>query len=342
MSDISRRMMMTTGLSLAGMASLSRTVLAQGGTNPGPAPTAHVEQLDPSLDALIDANAPVEVIMDGYQWAEGPVWIGGADGHLLASDPPQNVIYQWSPKSGGRVWLRPSGYQGPPTPRLREAGSNGLFLGRGGLLVADSGNRCITQIDLDTKTRSVIVDRFEGKRLNSPNDLCVSPVDGSIYFTDPAYGLAGTEKSPDRELDFTGVFRVAPDNSITLIGKYSAPNGIGISPDGRRLYHTDRNQGWVVHELDAQGRSLSSRPFIDCAAQGFKSTSGDGFKVDSMGNIWLSGDGISIVNPQGKRIGVIRISGPAANCELGADGHLYIAANKHLMRVKVKARKLRA
>lgn len=339
MSDLSRRMMLTTGLSMAGMAGLSRPAFSQAS---GAVPTAHIERLDPSLDALIDANAPVEVIMDGYQWAEGPVWIGGPDGYLLASDPPRNVIHQWSPKSGGSVWLQPSGYQGPPTPRLREAGSNGLFLGRGGLVIADSGNRCIGRIDLATKTKSVIVDKFEGKRLNSPNDLCISPIDGSIYFTDPAYGLTDTEKSPDRELDFTGVFRIAPDNSITLIGKYSAPNGIGISPDGRRLYHTDRSMGWVVHELDAQGRSLSSRPFIDRAAQGFKSTSGDGFKVDSGGNVWLSGDGISIVNPDGKRIGVIRISGPAANCELGADGHLYIAANKHLMRVKVKARKLRA
>ena len=210
------------------------------------------------------------------------------------------------------------------------------------MLIADSGNRCISQIDIPTKTRSVIVDRFEGKRLNSPNDLCVSPIDGSIFFTDPAYGLTGTDKSPDRELDFTGVFRIAPDNSITLIGKYNAPNGIGVSPDGRRLYHTDRDIGWVVHELDAQGRSTSSRAFIDRTEQGFKATSGDGFKVDQAGNVWLSGDGISIVNPQGKRIGVIRISGPAANCELGADGYLYIAANKHLMRVKVKAGKLRA
>ena len=339
MTDFSRRLMLTTGLSLAGMASFSRSVFSQA---PGATPTARIERLDPSLDALIDADAPVEAVIDGYQWAEGPVWIGGADGFLLASDPPKTVIFQWSPKSGGSVWLQPSGYQGPPTPRLREAGSNGLFLGRGGLLIADSGNRCISQIDIPTKTRSVIVDRFEGKRLNSPNDLCVSPIDGSIFFTDPAYGLTGTDKSPDRELDFTGVFRIAPDNSITLIGKYNAPNGIGVSPDGRRLYHTDRDIGWVVHELDAQGRSTSSRAFIDRTEQGFKATSGDGFKVDQAGNVWLSGDGISIVNPQGKRIGVIRISGPAANCELGADGYLYIAANKHLMRVKVKAGKLRA
>lgn len=339
MAALSRRFLLASSLSLASVGGFSRQVSAQ----PAPsAPTAKVERLDPSLDALIDVDAPVEVLTDGFQWAEGPIWIGGADGFLLASDPPKNIIFQWSPKGGRSEWLQPSGYEGPPTPRLREAGSNGLFLGRGGIVVADSGNRCIGRIDLKTKAKSVIVDRFEGKRFNSPNDLCISPIDGSIYFTDPAYGLTGTDKSPDRELDFTGVFRVTPDNKVTLLGKYNAPNGIGISPDGRHLYHTDRDQGWVVHSLDGQGQSVSSRPFIDRAAQGFKSTSGDGLKVDQTGNVWLSGDGISIVNPQGKRIGVIRITGPAANCEIGADGHLYIAANRHLMRVKIKAKKLKA
>lgn len=339
MTAFSRRFLLASGLSLASVGSFSHRGLAQA---PAGAPTGKVERIDPSLDALIDADAPVEVVTDGFQWCEGPVWVGGANGFLLASDPPKNIIFQWSPKGGRSEWLQPSGYQGPPTPRLREAGSNGLFLGRGGLVIADSGNRGIGHIDLKTKKKAVIVDQFEGKRFNSPNDLCVSPIDGSIYFTDPAYGLAGTEKSPDRELDFTGVFRVSPDNRVTLLGKYSAPNGIGISPDGRHLYHTDRDQGWIVHTLDAQGRSVSSRPFIDRAAQGFKAQSGDSLKVDQAGNVWLSGDGISIVNPQGKRIGVIRITGPVANCEIGADGYLYIAANHHVMRVKVKAKKLRA
>lgn len=339
MANLSRRLLLATGLSLASTGGLSRNALAQA--TPG-TPTAKVERLDPSLDALIDPEAPVEVVTDGFQWCEGPVWVGGADGFLLASDPPKNIIFQWSRAGGRSVWLEPSGYQGPPTPRLREAGSNGLFLGRGGLVIADSGNRGIGHIDLKTRKKTVIADRFEGKRFNSPNDLCVSPVDGSIYFTDPAYGLAGMDKSPDREMDFMGVFRVAPDNSVTLLGKYNAPNGVGISPDGRHLYHTDRDQGWIVHTLDQKGRSVSSRPFIDRAAEGFKATSGDSLKVDQAGNVWLSGDGISIVNPQGKRIGVIRVSGPAANCEIGADGYLYIAANHHVLRVKVRAQKLRA
>jgi gluconolactonase len=155
--------------------------------------------------------------MAGYQWAEGPVWIGGSDGYLLASDPPQNVIHRWSPKSPvARVWLRPSGYQGPPTPRLREAGANGLFLGRGGLLIADSGNRCITQSRPGHQGKNGY--RRQASRasgLTAPTIcVCHRPM-VSIYFTDPAYGLTDTEKSPDRELDFTGVFRIAPDNSAS-------------------------------------------------------------------------------------------------------------------------------
>src|SRR5690606_14432558 len=133
-----------------------------------------------------------------------------------------------------------------------------------------------------------------------PNDLCVSPTTGAIYFTDPPYGLNGILESKARELDFTGVFRVDRDNSVHLIGRFQMPNGIGISPDGRRLYHTDGNLGWVVHELDAQGNSLSHRPFIDRAAQGFgPKTGGDGFKVDAAGNLWHSGGGgINITNPE--------------------------------------------
>ena len=287
------------------------------------------QAFDPRFNGLIIPPAALETLWTGGRWTEGPAWFGDSR-TLLFSDIPNDRMLQWAEGLGVREFRSPANYSTGNT-RDRE----------GRLVTCEHRTRRVTRTEYDGSV-TVLVDRFEGKRLNSPNDLCVSPIDGSIFFTDPAYGLTGTDKSPDRELDFTGVFRIAPDNSITLIGKYNAPNGIGVSPDGRRLYHTDRDIGWVVHELDAQGRSTSSRAFIDRTEQGFKATSGDGFKVDQAGNVWLSGDGISIVNPQGKRIGVIRISGPAANCELGADGYLYIAANKHLMRVKVKAGKLRA
>ena len=178
---------------------------------------------------------------------------------LLVSDPRANHIMAWSERDGGRVWLEPSGYEKGPDPALPEPGSNGLFLGRGGLVVCDSGNRCVGTIDLKTRRKAVIADRFEGKRFNSPNDLCISPIDGSIYFTDPAYGLKDGIKSPLAEMGFTGVFRIAPDNTVSLIGKYNQPNGIGITPDGRTLIHTDITRGWVAHTLDRSGRAIAER-----------------------------------------------------------------------------------
>ncbi len=337
MTRFSRRDILASGIALGGAAWHAASGWAQATKY---AAFGKVERLDPALDALIDAGAVVEEVMSGFTWSEGPVWVGGADGHVLVSDPRANVISQWSDTRGGSPWLQPSGYEGP-NPDLAEPGVNGQFLGRGGLLVADSGNRYIGQIDLTTKRKTVIVDRFEGKRFNSPNDLCVSPIDGGIYFTDPPYGLRGGQNSALRELDYTGVFRIAPDNTVSLIGKYQRPNGIGISPDGRTLYHSDGQQGWIAHTLDAQGRSVSERPFVDRVAQGMQG-SGDGLRVDADGNVWMSGrDGISIISPAGTRLGIVRVNDTVSNCEIGADGYLYMSANRKLARVKVSARKLR-
>jgi gluconolactonase len=143
-------------------------------------------------------------------------------------------------------------------------------------------------------------------------------------------------------MDYMGVFSLAPDNSVKLVGKYNAPNGVGISPDGRTLYNTDGDKGWVAHTLDAAGNSTAERAFIDRAAENFNPRAGgDGFKVDAAGNLWISGDGgISIMTPQGHRIGRIRIFGSAPNCEFGADGYLYIPNGTGMLRVAVKARKM--
>jgi gluconolactonase len=303
-----------------------------------------VERFDPAFDALIEPGAKVERISEGFQWCEGPVWIGGANGYLLASDPRLNKIFQWTQAGGLTTWLDPSGLQTPVDPAVyREAGTNGLMLARGGLMAADQGNRAIVRIDIATKARTVIVDRFEGKRFNSPNDMCISPTTKAIYFTDPPYGLTNVQTSPLREMDYTGVFKLASDNTVTLIGRYQMPNGVGISPDGRTLYHTDGQMGWIAHTLDAQGNSISQRSFIDRVAQNFTNprASGDGLKVDAAGNLWISGDnGIGVFNPAGQRLGRIRIQGSAPNCEFGADGNLYIAGGNGIYRVPAKAKKL--
>jgi len=297
-----------------------------------------VERLDPALDALIDADAAVEQVLDSFTWSEGPVWVGGKNGFLLVSDVPANKILRWLPVDGGSVWLTPSGYAGPQTGSLREAGSNGLILARGGLVIGDSGNRCVSRIDLKTRKKTVLASSFDGKRFNSPNDLVLAR-DGAIYFSDPPWGLKGDWNSPYRQTDYSGVYRLGTDNVVTLIDKTVEPNGIGLSPDGKTLYATDRKSGWVAWDLDAKGSPTARRQFVDSAATGVGG--GDGLKVDRDGNVWASSkDGISIFTPAGKRIGVIRADDVISNCELAADGHLYMSSNHRVIRVKVKARKL--
>ena len=305
-----------------------------------------VEQFDPGLADLIDVNTPVEKILDGFVWVEGPVWIGDGNGYLLCSDTRANKIIKWQmPAAGstnppGETWLEPGGYKGPNgetwAPHLQEPGTNGMIRARGGLLVADQGNRALALIDLKTKQKTKLADRFEGKRFNSPNDM-VLHANGMIFFTDPPYGLNNVFNSPDRELDYKGVFRLNPDNSVTLIDKTLRPNGIGLSPDGSKLYCTDTS-GWVVFDLDARGNASNRSVFVPRSAVG----GGDGFKVDEKGNVWASSsDGITIFSPDGRRLGRIRADNMISNCEFGADGYLYMSSNKRLIRARVRASRIK-
>jgi gluconolactonase len=294
-----------------------------------------VERLDPGLDAVIEPGAQVEKIFDGLIWSEGPVWVGGADGYLLVSDVVGNAIYRWSPSDGKSIWRKPAGLESGDASGFRESGTNGLLLARGGLVVADCGNRALARIDLRTREKTLLCTHYQGKRFNSPNDLVLAR-DGSIFFTDPPYGLAGVHDSPLRELDFTGVFRLAPDNRVSLIDAGVMPNGIGLSPDGRTLYATDRS-GWVSWALDGENQPSPRGLYIgrDSGVQG-----GDGFKFDTEGRLWASSrDGISVFE-NGRRIGIIRSDDVISNCEIGADGYLYMTSNHAIVRVKVRASKL--
>ena len=275
----------------------------------------------------------VDVIATGYIWTEGPVWVGGEEGHLLFSDVPGNAIYSWDGKRTS-VFLAPSGYQGFPIPAsIREAGSNGLALGRGGLLIADSGTRALARVDLATRQKAVFAESYQGKRFNSPNDLVVAR-DGAVYFTDPPFGLAGVEKSPLRELTYTGVFRVTPDNQVHLIADKLFPNGIALSPDGRILYATD-NSGWVAIDLDGAGRPTAQRQFV--ASERVGGARGDGMKADSAGNIWTSGrGGIYVFSPKGEHIGFAPIAGRVSNCAFGPGRYLYVTNDTQVVRGRIR------
>lgn len=294
-----------------------------------------VQRLDPALDAVIEPGARVEKIFDGLIWSEGPVWVGGADGYLLVSDVVGNAIHRWSPADGRSVWRKPAGLESGDASGFRESGTNGLLLARGGLVAADCGNRAVAFIDLDTKRKTLLCTHYEGKRFNSPNDLVLA-ADGSIYFTDPPYGLAGVHDSPLREMDYTGVFRLAPDNTVSLVDDEIMPNGIGLSPDGRTLYATDRS-GWVAWPLDENHRPGPRRLHID-RSTGIQG--GDGFKFDTEGRLWASSrDGLSVFQ-DGRRIGIITSDDVISNCEIGADGYLYMSSNHAVVRIETRARKL--
>jgi gluconolactonase len=286
----------------------------------------------PGIANPLEGN--VEVIGTGYLWSEGPVWVGGEQGHLLFSDVPGNAIYRWD---GTRttVFLAPSGYQAfPIPPTLREAGANGLALGRGGLLLADSGTRAIVRVDLATRQRTVIADRFQGKRFNSPNDLVVAK-NGDVYLSDPPFGLTGTTNSPSRELTFTGVFRVTPDNQVHLVADNRSPNGIALSPDNRTLYVTDTS-GWVAIDLDASGMATGQRQFVASASVG--GARGDGMKIDAAGNLWTSGrGGIYVFSSKGEHIGFAPISGRVSNCAFGPGKYLYVTNDTQVVRARIRA-----
>src|SRR3954469_2256039 len=271
----------------------------------------HIQRLAPGLDALIDVNAPIEKLAEGFTWSEGPAWVRQG-GYLLFSDVPANRMHRWSEHDGLSVFLEPSGLAGPIPASLREAGSNGLIPGRGNtILMADSGSRAIARLDLTTRQKTVLAERYRGHRFNSPNDLVLAR-NGAIYFTDPPYGLAGIDASPLKEQSVNGVYRLDPDGNVTLIdGGLTFPNGILLSPDGRTLYvsNSDPHRAiWMAYRLDAHGNAASSRVLADVTSQVAQDQPGlpDGMAIDRHGNLFASAPGgIAIITPAGRILGRI-------------------------------------
>jgi gluconolactonase len=311
----------------------------------GPAPESRIERLDPAFDALVPRDAQVEMLAEGFDWTEGPVW-RHAGGYLLFSDIPKNTIYKWKEGEGLSIYMRPSGYNTGTTPPGRELGTNGLtFDANGKLVVADHGHRGISRWNDSLFTRTVVVDRFEGKRLNSPNDL-VWASNGDLFFTDPSYGLAGGNADPSKELPFNGVFRLSAAGQLSVVTReLTFPNGIGLSPDGRTLYvgiSDDKNPYIMAYPVAADGSTRQGRIFYDARArvqQGLKGAL-DGLKVDARGNVFTTGPGgILVLSPAGKHLGTIYPGDVVANCAFGDDGStLYMTVNHRLMRVRTSTK----
>lgn len=304
-----------------------------------------IERMDPGLDALIDPDASVETLADGFNWSEGPVWIPEG-GFLIFSDVPENTIYKWKEGEGKSVYLKPSGFTGDSS-RKGESGSNGLLLDQEGkLILCQHGDRRLARMTSPTDAPSpdfeTIADRYEGSRFNSPNDAALSQA-GSFFMTDPPYGLPQGMEDPSKELDFQGVYRIDPDGSVQLISdQMTRPNGIALSPDDKTLYvaNSDPKKAlWMAYSLDEAGNKTGERVFLDVTDKANEDNPGlpDGLKVDAAGNIYATGPGgVWIISAEGTPLGLVRTGHHTANCALGGDGYLYMTADDYLMRVQLK------
>lgn len=297
-----------------------------------------VVRLDPALDKLIPQDAKIEVIAQGFTWTEGPVWVKDG-GYLLFSDIPRNSIFRWDEKNGVKLFLSPSGYTGRDFYGL-EPGANGLVIDpQGRLVCCEHGDRRVSVLTKGGGKRT-LVDNYQGKRLNSPNDACFKS-NGDLYFTDPPYGLPQRELDPLRELDFFGVYRLSTDGKLTLLTtEMTRPNGIAFSPDEKTLYVAQSDPKaalWKAFPVKEDGTLGESRLFYDATDQVGKLPGlPDGLKTDVNGNVFATGPGgCYIFTPEGKVLGRIDTGQRTANCNWGDDGStLYLCADMYVCRIR--------
>jgi len=311
--------------------------------NAADSPYATLESLDPRFDALIAPGTKVEKIADDLEWSEGPLWDVKRK-TLLFSDIPRNVVMQWNADKGVSRFLERSGYTGAAPFTGREPGSNGLtFDLQGHLTLCQHGDRRVSRRDPDG-TIVPLATEYQGKRLNSPNDL-VFDKQGALYFTDPPFGLPGTFKDPGKELAFNAVFRLAPDGRLTaVVTDLEAPNGLGFSPDYKTLYvanATAKEPVWKAYAVRADGSLDGGRQFAEARAY-VKEGDGvpDGLKIDVHGNVFATGPGgVHVFAPDGTRLGRIITDVPTANVAFGEDGStFFITANHRVLRLRTRTR----
>ncbi len=335
--------------------SLLPTVVEQVSAAEAP-PTVpmNVERLDPALNLIVPAQPVLEKVATGpgFTWTEGPVWIPA--GYLLFAEIPSNSIRKWTPDDGVSVFMQPSGYKGSVPFTGREPGSNGMTIdSHGRLTVAGHAQRDVWRLErVDPKAKvTVLADTYQGKQLNSPNDL-VYKSDGALYFTDPPYGLPKLDSDPTKQLPFSGVYRVPgalaqkpgapPDRAQLqlLVKDLPFPNGIAFSPDEKYLYvnNSQPKKLWMRYTVNPDGTLTDAKLFFD-ATSDQRSGAPDGMKVDQKGNVYSAGPGgVWIFSPEGKHLGTLDIPERVGNVAWGGADHktLYVAASSSIYRIALQ------
>ncbi len=351
-------------LALCGIVPILAATVGTGGVPKEPAMAAVtvtasvIERLDPAINEIVPLDAKIEQMASGFKWTEGPIWT--RDGYLLFAEIPSNTIRKLGTDGQVSIFMQPSGYSGTEPYHGPEPGSNGMTLDhKGRLTVAGHAGRNIWRLEsLDPHgTKTVLADSYQGKRLNSPNDL-VYRSDGSLYFTDPPYGLrTQNEKDPAIELQMNGVYRIPAAESQKagaepnraqlqlLIRDLPRPNGIAFSPDEKYLYvdNTAPKKIWMRYPVNKDGSLGAGEVFFD-ATSDTRLGSPDGMKVDQKGNLYSTGPGgIWIFSPAGKHLGTIDLPGSTANMNWGgADGKtLYITESGNILRIRLNIQGVR-
>lgn len=302
------------------------------------------EKYDPAFDEIVSADAKAEIIAEGFDWSEGPLWVESHN-MLLFSDVPQNKVYKWTEEKGHEVYLDPSGYT-DSLPRGGETGSNGLTLDNSGnLVLAQHGNRQIARmnapLDQPKPDYTSIANSYDGKKFSSPNDVIVSST-GEVYFTDPPYGLEKYVDDPLREMDYFGVFKVKNDGKvILLVDSISRPNGIAFFPGEKRILIASSDPekpNWYVYDVDGDklvnGKIFYSVAGYEPSLKGLP----DGFKIDKNGNVITSAPGgILFLNSEGKLLGKLKLDEATSNISFSQDQKtIYITNDMYVLRVKMR------
>jgi gluconolactonase len=302
-----------------------------------------IDRKDARLEKIVPADAHMERLAEGFDWSEGPVWIKDG-GYLLFSDIPRNSVMKWKHGEGISLFMKPSGYTGV-VEYGGEPGSNGLTLDpQGRVVFCEHGDRRVSRLEKDGGKKT-LVDNYEGKRLNSPNDA-VYTANGDLYVPDPPYGLPKNFDDPRRELDFCGVYRLGVDGHVTLLTKdMTRPNGIAFSPDEKILYVAQSDPAaaiWRAFEVKDDGTLGASRVFFDATAWATEGRKGlpDGMDIDAAGNLFATGPGgVHIFAPDGTLLGTLETGEATANVAWGDDGStLYITADMYLVRIKLSTK----